>query len=79
MLFFFSFKVKRCCLVKKKNTKQNRKYHKYKNILTSKPAFITALGMAKIPVPTFPFNTCIIVAKFLQKFRSVKVYTVDCL
>ena len=34
-------------------------------IITSRPAFETALGIASTPVPMFPFSKCIIVAVFL--------------
>lgn len=34
---------------------------------TSHPEFLNASGIAKIPVPIFPFNKCIMVSKFLNK------------
>jgi hypothetical protein len=33
---------------------------------TTSPAFLNASGIARIPVPMFPFNKWIIVSKFLK-------------
>lgn len=36
------------------------------SVPTANPAFLKASGIAKIPVPTFPFRRWIIVSQFLQ-------------
>ena len=36
------------------------------NVPTTRPEFLIASGIAKIPVPMFPFSKCMIVSQFLN-------------
>lgn len=40
---------------------------------TTQPEFLNASGIAKIPVPIFPFNKWIIVSKFLKNKSKIEV------
>ena len=35
---------------------------------TTSPEFLMASGIARIPVPMFPFNKCMIVSQFLKNY-----------
>jgi len=41
---------------------------------TAQPEFLNASGIAKIPVPIFPFNKCIMVSKFLKRKKKEYSY-----
>lgn len=45
--------------------------HEKRERLTSIPALLKAMGIANIPVPTFPLIMCIMVEKFLQN-KAIK-------
>jgi len=40
---------------------------------TTHPEFLNASGIAKIPVPIFPFNKWIMVSKFLNKKKKINI------